>query len=50
MVDGDVILLINDPEIIMMTDPESYQYSSRNCLAGKVMRIQTDGIDAEVVM
>ena len=50
VVDGDVILLINDPEIIMMTDPESYQYSSRNCLAGKVMRIQTDGIDAEVVI
>ena len=44
VVDGDVILLINDPEIIMMTDPESYQYSSRNCLAGRVMRIQTDGI------
>lgn len=50
VVDGEVILLINDPEIIMMTDPESHQYSSRNCLAGKVMRIQTDGIDAEVVI
>lgn len=50
VVDGDVLLLINDPEIIMMTDPESYQYSSRNCLAGRVMRIQTDGIDAEVVI
>ena len=49
-VDSDVILLINDPEIIMITDPELYQYSSRNCLVGKVMRIQTDDIDAELVI
>ena len=47
---ADVLILINDPEIIMVTNQEQYQYSARNCLAGKVMRIQTDGIDAEVVI
>ena len=49
-IDSDVILLINDPEIILVTNPVDYQFSSRNCLAGKVIRIQTDGIDAEVVV
>ena len=47
---ADVLILINDPEFIMVTNQEQYQYSSRNCLAGKVMRIQIDGIDAEVVI
>ena len=50
IIDSDVILLINDPEIILLTDPEDYQFSARNYLTGKVMRLQTDGIDTEVVI
>lgn len=47
---GDVVLLINDPEIIVLTDPDSYALSARNCLRGTVIRMQYDGVDAEVVI
>ncbi len=47
---GDVVLLINDPEIIVITDPDSYVLSARNCLRGTVIRMQYDGVDAEVVI
>ncbi len=49
-IDSYVILLINDPEIILVTESEHYQYASRNSLGGKVIRLQKDGIDAEVVI
>ncbi|UOA10758.1 TOBE domain-containing protein [Methylobacter sp. S3L5C] len=47
---GDVVLLINDPEIIVITDSDSYVLSARNCLRGTVIRMQYDGVDAEVVI
>ncbi|RIZ67475.1 MAG: LysR family transcriptional regulator [Methylococcales bacterium] len=49
-VGADIVLLINGPEIIITTDPESYRFSARNCLRGKVVRLQVDGVDAEVVI
>ena len=47
---GDVLLLINDPEIIVITDPGNYTLSARNCLCGTVIRVRYDGVDSEVVI
>jgi molybdate transport system regulatory protein len=47
---SDVLLLINDPEIIVITDPDNYPLSARNCLRGTVIRVQHDGVDSEVVI
>ena len=46
----DVLLLINDPEIIVMTDLGNTPLSARNCLSGTVIRVHYDGVDAEVVI
>ncbi|MFZ2170149.1 MAG: TOBE domain-containing protein [Methylococcaceae bacterium] len=47
---SDVVLLINDPEIFIITDPGSYPLSARNRLQGTVIRVQYDGVDAEAVI
>ncbi len=47
---SDVLLLINGPEIIVITDPDNYPMSARNCLRGTVIRVQYDGVDSEVVI
>jgi molybdate transport system regulatory protein len=47
---GDVVMLINDPEIIIITDPGNYPLSARNCLGGTVIRVQYDGVDSEIVI
>jgi molybdate transport system regulatory protein len=47
---GDVVLLINDPEIIVITDPDNYSLSARNCLRGTVIRVQYDGVESEIVI
>ncbi len=47
---GDVLLLINDPEIIVITDPGNYPLSARNCLRGTVIRVHYDGVDSAVVI
>lgn len=47
---SDVLLLINDPEIIVITDLGNYPLSARNCLRGTVIRVQYDGVDSEVVI
>jgi len=47
---GDVALLINDPEIIVMTDTSNTHLSARNCLRGTVIRVQYDGVDSEVAI
>ena len=47
---GDVVMLINDPEIIVITDLGNYPLSARNCLFGTVIRVQYDGVDSEVVI
>ena len=49
-VGGDVVLLINGPEIIVTTDLVSNAFSARNCLRGTVIRVQSDGIDSEIVI
>lgn len=46
----DVVMLINDPEIIINTDPGNYPLSARNCLRGTVIRVQYDGVDSEIVI
>lgn len=46
----DVLLLINDPEIIIITDSGNFPMSARNRLSGTVIRVQYDGIDSEVVI
>ncbi len=47
---SDVLLLINATEIIVVTDPDNYILSARNCLSGKVIRVQHDGVDSEVAI
>jgi molybdate transport system regulatory protein len=47
---NDVVLLINDPEIIVITDPGNRALSARNCLRGTVIRVQYDGVDSEIVI
>jgi molybdate transport system regulatory protein len=47
---GDVLLLINDPEIIVITDLGNYPLSARNCLRGTVIRVQYDGVDSEIII
>jgi molybdate transport system regulatory protein len=47
---SDVVLLINGPEINIITDPGNLTLSARNCLCGEVIRVQYDGVDAEVVI
>jgi molybdate transport system regulatory protein len=46
----DVVLLINDPEIIVITDPGNCPLSARNRLRGTVIRVQYDGVDSEIVI
>jgi molybdate transport system regulatory protein len=45
---SDVVLLINDPEIFVTTDP--YPLTARNCLRGNIIRIQYDGVESEIVI
>jgi molybdate transport system regulatory protein len=44
------VLLINNPEIIVITDPGNYFLSARNCLRGTVTRVQYDGVYSEIVL
>lgn len=49
--DGDdLLLLIGMSEINIVTDENPYRLSARNSLKGTMIRIQQDGIDAEVFM
>jgi len=50
VVGGDVLLLINAPEISVVTDPEHYSFSARNCMPGKVIRVQHDAVESEIVI
>ena len=47
---SDVLLLINAPEIIVISDPYSSSLSTLNNLSGKVIRIQDGDVDSEVVI
>jgi molybdate transport system regulatory protein len=47
---GDVLILINVPEIIIISDLNDTTLSARNILNGKVIRVQHDGVDSEVMI
>ncbi|MCX7098050.1 MAG: TOBE domain-containing protein [Methylococcales bacterium] len=49
-VGDDVVLLINDPEMIVITEASDVSLSARNSLSGKVIRLQSDGVDSAVVI
>ena len=49
-IDSDVLLLISAVEIIAATNLIERVLSARNCLQGKVIRVQYDGVDSEVVI
>jgi len=50
VVGGDVLLLINAPEISVVTGPEHCSFSARNCMPGKVIRVQHDAVESEIVI
>jgi molybdate transport system regulatory protein len=45
-----VLLLINAPEIGIVTEFDHQRLSARNCLRGAVIRVQRDGVDAQVAL
>jgi molybdate transport system regulatory protein len=45
-----VLLLINAPEISVVNDPEHYNFSARNCMPGKIIRVQHDAVESEIVI
>ncbi|MGR8951021.1 MAG: TOBE domain-containing protein [Gammaproteobacteria bacterium] len=49
-VGDDAVLMINSADIIISTDADPQRFSVRNRLAGKVMRIQHDRVDSEVII
>jgi molybdate transport system regulatory protein len=49
-VGSDVVMLINDPEIIVTTGSGNCPFSARNCLRGTVIRVQYDGVESEIVI
>lgn len=49
-VGGDVLLLINAPEISVVTDSEHHNFSARNCMPGKVIRVRQDAVESEIVI
>lgn len=50
-VGGDAVLLINAPDIILVVDDQDTSgVSARNRLRGRVIRIQHDAVDSEVII
>jgi molybdate transport system regulatory protein len=47
---GDVLLLINAPEILVISDLCNLSLSARNNLSGRVIRIQHGDVDSEIVI
>jgi molybdate transport system regulatory protein len=46
----EAVLLINGADLMLLTDVNKAQFSARNCLYGKVIRIQQDIINSEVIV
>lgn len=46
----DVLLLINNNEISVVSNMENGRLSARNCLSGTVIRVQHDEVDSEVAI
>jgi molybdate transport system regulatory protein len=49
-VGADAVLMINSADIMLSADPGLERISARNRLLGKVMRIQHDIVDSEVIV
>jgi molybdate transport system regulatory protein len=49
-IEADAVLMINSADILLLTDPNLEPISARNLLFGKVMRIQHDIVDSEVIV
>ena len=47
---GDVLLLVNAPEIIVISAPYNATLSARNVLRGKVIRVLEGDVDSEIVI
>ena len=47
---SNVVLLINYPEITLVTDNTIRALSARNCLSGKIVRMQKDNVNVAVVI
>ncbi|MDD4915483.1 MAG: TOBE domain-containing protein [Methylococcales bacterium] len=45
-----VLMLINSPEISLMTDTSGFRLSARNHLQGTVIRVHQDAVDCEVAI
>ncbi len=50
VIGADAVLLINGTDITMVADLDHERLSARNCLAGKVIRIHQDEVNAEVIV
>jgi molybdate transport system regulatory protein len=46
----DAVMLINSSDIILATELDDCRLSARNRLGGTIMRIQNDGVNAEIVI
>lgn len=46
----DAVVLINSSDIMLSTDFTPDQYSARNCLPSRVIRIQQDEVNVEVIV
>jgi molybdate transport system regulatory protein len=49
-VGDDAVLMINSADILLLADPDLERISARNRLFGRVMRIQHDVVDSEVIV
>ncbi len=49
-VGSDAVLLINSADITLTADSGSNRFTARNCLSGKVIRVQQDEVNAEVII
>ncbi|MGZ5007439.1 MAG: TOBE domain-containing protein [Methylobacter sp.] len=49
-VGSDAVLLINSADIALTTDAGVNRFSARNCLPGRVIRVQQDEVNAEVIV
>ncbi|MGZ4991504.1 MAG: TOBE domain-containing protein [Methylobacter sp.] len=47
---SDAVLLINSADVMITVDADFNRFSARNCLSCKVIRVQQDAVNAEVIV
>lgn len=47
---ADAVLLLNSADLTLVSDSDPHQFSARNRLFGKVIRVQQDAVNAEVIV